>query len=192
MESEGEDHGTQQIKARMLCFAILPPETIEIPEEYTSKVELLLQYLAKSPTEASKIKIVSDTQSSTSSAAAPLVFKLFLRGPKHENPKWIYVRLDGAFHLRAAYHIQVALYFTSLHFTTLHFTSLHLTPLYFTSLRFTAFNLISLTQIHWLVCDSWLIEDWISGLLRRCTACKLRITQTPHFFRASNLQVWLL
>lgn len=44
-------------------------------------------------------------------------------------------------------------------------------------------------QLHWLVCDSWLIEDWLAVLFRRCSGWGLRIIQTPEFFRTPNLQI---
>lgn len=44
-------------------------------------------------------------------------------------------------------------------------------------------------EIHWLVCDSWLLEDYVTLLFRRCNGWGIRIVQTPEYFHTSNLQV---
>ena len=44
-------------------------------------------------------------------------------------------------------------------------------------------------EIHWLACDSWLLEDYITLLFRRCSGWGIRIVQTPEYFHTSNLQV---
>ena len=44
-------------------------------------------------------------------------------------------------------------------------------------------------EIHWVACDSWLLEDYITLLFRRCSGWGIRIVQTPEYFHTSNLQV---
>ena len=44
-------------------------------------------------------------------------------------------------------------------------------------------------EFHWLACDSWLMDDFVNILHRRCTSWSLRMAQIPEFFCTSNLQV---
>jgi len=50
-------------------------------------------------------------------------------------------------------------------------------------------NKIFHIEIHWLVCDSWLMEEFINILYRRSSNFGLRIIQIPEFFCTSNLQI---
>mgnify|MGYP003386780471 CR=1 FL=1 len=44
-------------------------------------------------------------------------------------------------------------------------------------------------EISWISCDSWLLDDWISVLFRRCSSYNLRIVQLPEFFFSGNVQL---
>lgn len=44
-------------------------------------------------------------------------------------------------------------------------------------------------EIHWIVCDSWVVDDFISTLFRRCARIGIRIAQTPEFFCSANLNM---
>lgn len=44
-------------------------------------------------------------------------------------------------------------------------------------------------EMSWISCNSWLLEDFINILFRRCTSYNLRIVQMPEFFFSSNVQL---
>lgn len=44
-------------------------------------------------------------------------------------------------------------------------------------------------EIHWLVCDSWLMDELVTLLYRRSSSWNLRVVQVPEFFCTSNLNV---
>ena len=45
-------------------------------------------------------------------------------------------------------------------------------------------------EFHWLACDSWLMEDFVNLLFRRCSGpWALRMVQIPEFFGTANLHV---
>jgi hypothetical protein len=44
-------------------------------------------------------------------------------------------------------------------------------------------------ELHWKVCDSWLVDDFVSLMYRRCSKWSLRLCQTPEYFATSNLSV---
>jgi hypothetical protein len=43
-------------------------------------------------------------------------------------------------------------------------------------------------EIQWFVCDSWLIDDFVTLLYRRCGGFELRC-QTPSYFNSDNLNI---
>lgn len=44
-------------------------------------------------------------------------------------------------------------------------------------------------EIFWLVCDSWIMEDFINILFRRCSNFGIKLTQVPEFFFNLNLTI---
>ena len=44
-------------------------------------------------------------------------------------------------------------------------------------------------ELHWLSCDSWLMDEYVNILFRRCSSWSLRIAQIPEFFCTANLDV---
>jgi hypothetical protein len=44
-------------------------------------------------------------------------------------------------------------------------------------------------EIYWIVCYSWLVEDFVNVLFRRCLSWGLRIIQIPEYFRWSNMHL---
>jgi hypothetical protein len=43
--------------------------------------------------------------------------------------------------------------------------------------------------IQWFVCDSWLIDDFVTLLYRRCGRFGVRLCQTPSYFNSDNLDI---
>lgn len=44
-------------------------------------------------------------------------------------------------------------------------------------------------ELSWIACDSWLLDDWVNKLFRRCSSYNLRLVQLPEFFYSSNIQL---
>jgi hypothetical protein len=44
-------------------------------------------------------------------------------------------------------------------------------------------------DMQWLVCDSWLVDDFVTLLYRRCGRFGLRLIQTPGYFNSDNLNI---
>jgi len=44
-------------------------------------------------------------------------------------------------------------------------------------------------ELHWLSCDSWLMDEYVNILFRRCSSWSLRIAQIPEFFCTANLNI---
>jgi hypothetical protein len=44
-------------------------------------------------------------------------------------------------------------------------------------------------ELHWFVCDAWLMEDFVNYLYRRCSSFGLRIVQVPESFYTPNLRI---
>jgi hypothetical protein len=145
------------VKSRKLNFALMPPEGMESPEElvaYQASIDSFLQFLLKGSKTCSgtgKVEVIVNETDAANSAAPPVVVKCYVSkgGIPHVNPKWIYIRLDGALNIRKTFHL----------------------------------------HLHWLVCDSWLIEDWVGRLFNQCKKTALKLLQTPEFFCTSNMQV---
>ena len=48
---------------------------------------------------------------------------------------------------------------------------------------------VFLIELHWLVCDSWIMDKLVNLLFRRCSAWQLKLAQIPEFFISANLQL---
>lgn len=44
-------------------------------------------------------------------------------------------------------------------------------------------------EVHWLVCDSWLVDEFISLITRRCTKWGIRLCQNPSYFSSLTLNI---
>ena len=44
-------------------------------------------------------------------------------------------------------------------------------------------------EFHWLSCDSWLMDEYVNILFRRCSSWSLRIAQIPEFFCTATLNI---
>jgi len=44
-------------------------------------------------------------------------------------------------------------------------------------------------QLYWVVCDSWLVDDLVSLLYRRCLQWGLRLSQIPLYYHTENLSI---
>ena len=48
---------------------------------------------------------------------------------------------------------------------------------------------VFLIELHWLVCDSWIMDKLVNLLFRRCSTWQLKLAQIPEFFISANLQL---
>eukprot|EP00605_Chrysophyceae_sp_TOSAG23-4_P001340 GSChrysophyteH1.ASY1.ANO1.1457.1 assembled CDS len=48
---------------------------------------------------------------------------------------------------------------------------------------------VFLIELHWLVCDSWVMDKLVSLLFRRCSSWQLKLAQIPEYFMSANLQL---
>jgi len=48
---------------------------------------------------------------------------------------------------------------------------------------------VFLIELHWLVCDSWVMDKLVNLLFRRCSTWQLKLAQIPEFFISANLQL---
>jgi hypothetical protein len=44
-------------------------------------------------------------------------------------------------------------------------------------------------SLQWVVCDSWILDDFMNVLFRRCSTWGLRLAQIPEYFCTSNLNI---
>lgn len=154
-------------KAKRLHFVIIP-EAVNTKEEadgYHQKFDKFVTFLKskvektnpdwdiqKETFEPAKDISGSDNTSSvrlTNMKDIRIDLKLWLRGPNHENPKWVYLSCDAICRVDRVYHIDIL----------------------------------------WIVCDSWLLDEFVTLLLRRCGNAGLRMAQVPELLYSSNLQM---
>lgn len=148
-----------QIKSRKLGFTILPPESFDSEEDLASYVNKVELFLAFMQKSSTDFEKVF-VMAETPTASAAATNK-----PKTAHPVVWKLYLKGS--------------------------TRHENPKWIYMRCDNIFDVKKAyhIQLHWLVCDALLIEDFITGLFRKCFSWNIRIIQTPEFFRTSNLQV---
>ncbi|RYH30077.1 hypothetical protein EON65_06335 [archaeon] len=168
------DGSLDNIKTRRLRYMVIPHNicTNKDIEAYYEQIEMLLDHFRKNLTKDAKIEVTKDTSLSVNDFVqlekafgcislnrfssvyrqcqrGYSTARLYMRGPKHANPNWLFFKYERNLYSCKAFHF----------------------------------------EMHWTVCDSWLIDEYINLLFRRCSKWGLRVVQTPEYFTTSNLSI---
>lgn len=157
--------GGDSVKAKRLRFTVLPDPCTKVSDvaEYIGKLEKLVAFFQKYCQETEQMIISMDRTYSASDDAT-------------------YTSVPSASARPAARANVVRIWLKPPHTATPKWAFLKHDAA--TSIR-RAFHL----ELHWLVADSWLLDDFVNVMFRRCSAWGLRIAQVPEFFCSAKLQV---
>jgi hypothetical protein len=172
------DTNTDYVKAKRLRFAILPQNIIkkEEMETYFAMIDKLLQHISKSCQSGDIMKDVEKNRTFGKQLQITTIENHLPSSPtttatkNNKNRKIQPVSLINKIWLQGPNHVNPKW-------------------AYFKYDSIVGVNNAFHIEMHWTTCDSWLMDEFVTVLFRRCTTWGLRMAQIPEFFCTANLQV---
>ena len=106
------DNITADFNQKRIRFAITPTISTEgldvsaYMEKMTKLQAFLRPYIV--PADVSKLNSISHSEDmATYSRSSMHIMKIYLRGPKHPNPKWVYLHVDSCYNEKYVFHVEI-------------------------------------------------------------------------------------